>query len=170
MTRLVYAFLLSATVSSPLLAQRTQVRFETSRDTAVNEPGWSALRVAKWTSLLASTGAAVYGFTQNRVADREYEDIERLCQDEPLSCLTVPGTDQYADPALESRYQSVLQRDDRARLALLAGQVGLAATVLMFILDLPNNSTPADIPYDPRPLRVGVSNGQVLLGLSILIR
>ena len=168
--RLLICCLLSASMSTPAMAQRAQQRFEVDRDSAVNAPSWSVLRVAKWTTLLASTGAAVYGFTQNRVADREYEDIERLCQNEPVTCALKPGISEYADPALESRYQSVVDRDDRARLALLAGQIGLAATVLMFILDLPNNTTPEDIPYDPRRIRLGMRDGEVSVGLVIRVR
>ena len=168
--RLLVCCLLCVVSSTPLMAQRAQQRFDVRQDTVVNQPSWSPLRIAKWTTLLASTGAAVYGFTQNRVADREYEDIERLCQNEPITCALKPGSSEYADPALESRYQSVVDRDDRAQLALLAGQVGLAATVLMFILDLPNNTTPEDIPYEPRRIRLGVRAGEVNVGVAIQVR
>ena len=57
---------------------------------------------------------------------------------------------------MEQRYQRIVDRDDRARLALLGGQIGLAASVIMFIIDLPDRVTPEDIPYDPKPLRVGL--------------
>jgi hypothetical protein len=144
-------------VASPAGAQRSEQRFEVQQDTVTPaHGGWSVVRVAKWGALLASAGTLTYGFTQNRAADREYEDIERLCQSTPAACATKPDSDEYADPALETRYQSVVRRDDRARLALLAGQVGLAASVLLFILDLSEGSLPHDIPYDPRPLRVSV--------------
>ena len=168
--RLCAGFMLMLALTSPATAQHAATRFETRQDTTVNRPGWSVLRVAKWTSLLGSTGAAVYGFTQNRTADREYEEIERLCQNDPAACITTPGSNAYADPALEARYQSIVQRDDRARVALLAGQIGLAASVLMFILDLPENATPDDIPYDPRRLRLSVGIRQVEFGLHFETR
>jgi hypothetical protein len=109
--------------------------------------------VAKWSTLLVSTGAAAYGFNQNRVADREYEELEQICFGNPALCEREPGTDRYVDAAMESRYQEIVDRDDRARLALLAGQLGLIASIAMFIFDLPDKSTPEDIPYDPKPLR-----------------
>lgn len=134
------------------------------------EPSWSVKRVAKWGTLLASTGAVVYGFAENRSADREYEAIERLCEDSPAQCATAADTDRYLDAELEARYQSVLKRDDRAKVALVAGQVGLAASVLLFILDLPEGSSPDDIPYDPRPLQLGIRADRLHLGLRFLAR
>lgn len=149
-------------------AQLTEQRFAT-QDTVRGESraSWRALRVSKWATLLASAGAAGYGFTQNRAADREYEELERDCADAPLACVRSPDSDSYADAALESRYQRIVERDDRARVALLAGQVGVIASVVLFILDLPENTTPDDIPYDPKPLgfRLG-SNGSMQLGFT----
>jgi hypothetical protein len=152
-------------------AQRAPSRVEAAPDTVrVQRSGWSVIRVAKWTTVLASAGAAAYGFMENREADREYEDIERVCEAAPASCVTTVEGGSYADAALETRYQNVLQRDDRAQFALLAGQIGLAASVLLFILDLPESTTPDDIPYDPRPLRLDVRAGQLQLGVKLPVR
>jgi hypothetical protein len=148
--------LVSATASS-LQAQRRVATFEqdtTGRDVRF---AWRPLRIAKWTTVLVSAGAAGYGFSENRAADREYEELERICEGNPSLCEKNAGSDEYADAALEERYQRIVDRDDRARLALLAGQLGIAASVVLFILDLPDQSTPEDIPYDPKPLRFGLS-------------
>jgi hypothetical protein len=126
------------------------------------------LRIAKWTTLLVSGGAAAYGFTQNRSADREYEELERECEAQPLACLKGPDNETYANGDLEARYQRILERDDRARLALLGGQIGIAASVILFIIDLPDRTTPEDIPYDPKPYRVGLRrDGSTELALSL---
>jgi hypothetical protein len=169
--RLSLAVLMVCCVSAPAFAQRAPMRIEAAQDT-VREArgGWSVIRVAKWSAALASAGAAAYGFMENRAADREYEDIERACEAAPLACATTTEGGTYADPALETRYQSVLQRDDRAQVALLAGQIGLAASVLLFILDLPEGTTPDDIPYEPRPLRLGLRAGQVQLAVQLPVR
>lgn len=153
-------------------AQYAPHRLEARGDSAValRAAGWSPIRLAKWSTLLAATGAAVYGFMENRTADREYENIERLCEATPSQCATRPGSREYADPALESRYQKIVERDDRAKRALLASQVGLATSVLLFIIDLPEGSTPDDIPYDPRPLRFGMRTDQLELGLHFAVR
>ncbi len=126
------------------------------------------MRIAKWSTLLVSSGAAAYGFTQNRVADRDYEQLERECEADPIACLKVVGSEQYADALMEQRYQRIVERDDRARLALLGGQLGIAASVIMFIVDLPDRATPEDIPYDPKPLRFGLrSDGGTELSLRL---
>lgn len=158
-------------MAAPASAQRAPRRMESGRDTVRAAPGgWSVMRVAKWSTALASAGAAAYGFMENRSADREYEDIERVCEDSPAACATAANGGTYSDAALEARYQNVLRRDDRAQFALLAGQVGLAASVLLFILDLPEGATPDDIPYDPRPLRLDMRAGKLELGVELPIR
>jgi hypothetical protein len=129
------------------------------------------LRIAKWTTLLVSGGAAAYGFTQNRTADREYEQLERECEAQPLTCLKGPDGETYANTELEARYQRILERDDRARLALLGGQIGIAASVVMFIIDLPKHTTPEDIPYDPKAYRVGLRrDGGTELAFRLRVR
>ena len=112
------------------------------------------IRVAKWSTLTLSTGSLMYGYFQNRAADRDYADIERLCQNNPLSCARLNDTGPYADAALESRYQGVLRRDDRAKFALIAGEVGLLTSLALFIIDLPSGSTTKTIPYNPKALRL----------------
>ena len=143
---------------SPLGAQQADQRFPSEQDTVrgdIRSP-WRPLRVAKWSTLVASTAAAAYGFNQNRIADREYEELERICVGNPALCERASGSDEYADADMERRYQEIVERDDRARIALLAGQLGLIASVVMFIFDLPDKSRPEDIPYDPKPLRFGL--------------
>ena len=156
---------------TPLAAQAQEIndRFpaQDSGRVDVRYP-WRPLRIAKWSMLLIASGAAAYGFSQNRIADREYEELERECEADPPSCLQVPGSDTYADPALEQRYQDILERDDRARLALLGGQLGILASVVMFIIDLPDRETPEDIPYDPKPIRFGLRrDGGAELGVRL---
>lgn len=135
-------------------AQHVNRPFEQDTTVDVRSP-WRPLRIAKWTTFLASGGAAAFGFVQNRRADREYEQLESECLAEPANC-SVLEDGSYANAVLEDRYQRIVDRDRTARTALLAGQIGLAASVIMFIIDLPERETPEDIPYEPRPLRVGL--------------
>ncbi len=141
---------------SMLHAQHIEERF--AQDTTrhdIRSP-WRPMRLAKWTTLLVSSGAAAYGFTQNRTADREYDALERECEADPVACRKLPDSDVYEDVALEQRYQKIVDRDAHARTALLAGQIGLVATVVMFIIDIPDRESPEDIPYEPRPIRFGL--------------
>ena len=151
-------------------AQRISRPFEQERDTTVDvRSPWRPLRIAKWTTFLASGGAAAFGFVQNRRADREYEQLESECVAEPANC-SVLEDGSYSNAALEARYQRIVDRDRTARTALLAGQIGLAASVIMFIIDLPERDTPEDIPYEPRPLRVGLrSDGSTELKAHISV-
>lgn len=116
--------------------------------------GWSALRVAKWTTAGLSAGAAVFGVLNNRRADDEYEQLEALCAEEASRCgERLPGG-AYADAQVEAQYQEVRMLDRRARTGLIAGQIGFAASVVLFVLDLRNNDGPDNIPYDPRTIDI----------------
>jgi hypothetical protein len=144
--------------TSDLHAQRSTTVFQLEQDTTQDvRSAWRPMRIVKWTSLIASTGAAAYGFSQNRVADREYEQLERDCEAAPFSCAKASESGPYLDTALEQKYQRILERDEDAKVALLAGQIGIAASVIMFIIDLPDRDDPEDIPYEPRPVRFGLS-------------
>ncbi|HEX6559675.1 MAG TPA: hypothetical protein VF021_09440 [Longimicrobiales bacterium] len=162
--RIVGAALLLLGLQTSLRAQRAQPTFDAQRDSSQMRTAraWRPLRIAKWSTFAASTAAVVYGFSQNRVADREYASIEQLCKDAPDQC-TRTGTDTYADAALEARYQNVVTRDDHARLALTAGQLGIAASVLLFVLDLHDDAVPKDVPYEPRPLQLDVNQHGIML-------
>ena len=157
--------------AAPVYAQRAPARLAAAQDTMrIERGGWSLIRVAKWSTALTSASVVAYGFVQNRDADHEYEEIELMCQANEIACLTKPNSDEYADPALEARYNAILRRDDCAQLALLVGQVGLAASVLLFIIDLPKGTGTNDIPYDPSPLRLGMRAEQLELGVYLPIR
>jgi len=120
-------------------------------DTVVDAPRpFRLLRVAKWTVLAGSAAAGVWGFVQNERADEKYRELEQQCEAEPARCRRRLSDGSYEDPAFEARYQEVRSLDRESHAALLAGQVGLAASVVLFLLDLGNIRPPADIPYDPR--------------------
>lgn len=117
----------------------------------------SLLGLAKWGTLAVSAGASVYGFHVNSRADEEYREIEEICNREPARCQSRAPDGSFTDPDLEARYQGVLDKDGNARTALIMAQVGLAATVVLFILDLDGGEDPPDIPFDPP--RISVTPG-----------
>jgi hypothetical protein len=110
---------------------------------------WHALRVAKWTVAAATAGTALYGFVSHNRADDLYRELELMCVADAPRCLSRTSSGAYTDAELEARYQEMRDVDRRARSALLAGQVGVAASVVLFILDLRNRNGPANIPYEP---------------------
>ena len=168
MKRALFVLLLFGAASSLHAQQRNvslQMQDTTGRDA---RPALRPLRIAKWTTLLASAGAAAYGFSQNRVADDEYAELEQLCEGNPGLCQKAADGSAYADAGMERRYQEIVDRDRNARVALLGGQIGILASVALFILDLPKNTTPDDIPYEPRRFRVGLGrDGGAVLQLRV---
>ena len=144
-----------------------QMRTDTVTDSAsARERGWSPLRIAKWSLAGAAAGTAIYGFIHNQRADERYEALEQVCVQEPVRCGDVLATGEYADPELEAEYQAVRKMDARARTALVAGQVGVAASVVLFILDLRNGVSPENIPYEPRTIDIDRSRDG---GLSLRV-
>jgi hypothetical protein len=132
------------------------------------EPRWGALRISKWAALSATAAAAIYGVRTVQGADASYEALERACLAAAETCLGRAANGSYTDPQLEQQYQDVRRQDRRARNALLASQVGVAATVVLFILDLRHARSPADIPYEPRRWRVGATgDGRVALKVTL---
>lgn len=152
--RIVFALLLAASLPGATAAQeRTAPRLnESAQDSLITRS--PVIRVAKWTTLAASAGLLVYGISTNSEADDRYKALENTCIDTPSRCERVPGTGAMVDQDLEREYQDIVALDDRARFSLAAGQIGVLATVALFILDLPRRSGGKDIPYTPR-LRAG---------------
>jgi hypothetical protein len=129
---------------------------------------WRTLRLAKWSALGASGAAAFYGFGNNRRADEAFQGLERQCQADWDRCLDRLSTGAYRDPALEAEYQRVRRLDGRARTALVVGQIGIATSVVLFILDLRNEQPPPNIPFDASRLQLMPARaGGLSLGLSL---
>lgn len=156
-----------AAVALAAVAHTNTVKAQTTDSLKTMHRPSTTLRVAKWSTLALTTGAAAYGFSANRMADADYASLEQSCQDQRLVCARRTGA-AYADADLERRYQNVLSMDNRARTALIASQVGVAATVVMFVIDLRHNRPPKDIPYKPRALELMPrSDGGLQLRLTL---
>lgn len=153
--RTIVALLLAAILPAHAIAQeRTAPRLnQAEQDTlVVRNP---LIRVGKWAALAASAGLLVYGISTNDEADDRYSALEHICIDTPTRCERVPGSGALTDADLEREYQDIVSLDDRARLSLAAGQIGVLASVALFILDLPRRATGKDIPYTPPRFRAG---------------
>lgn len=127
-----------------------------------------SLGVAKWTTLFAAAGLAAYGFELNGEADRVYAELEEKCAARPGRCAARHADGSFVDQELEDQYQRVLRLDRRARVALVAGQLGLAASVVLFVLDIDAEGKPPDIPYVP--LRLASRADGVSLQVRVPVR
>jgi len=151
------ALLLAGLVSAPAAAQSVSRPAPASPDTTTSaaRSGFTTLRLAKWSSLAGATAAGIYGFIESGRADDRFNDLEALCDAQRVECALRTTDGAYQDPAFESLYQSVRRHDRRAHYALVAGQVGVATSVVLFLLDLGNARPPRDIPWVPRMERRG---------------
>jgi len=139
----------------PGSAQERPLRFaESAHQEDASPSPLRPIRVAKWSALTAAAGFAAYGFARSGAADDAFRDLERSCNLDRDRCHARTAGGAYADAALESRYQEVLELDQTARTALILSQVGLATSVVLFLLDLRNDRPPPDIPYVPRSLNL----------------
>lgn len=134
----------------------------TRADPEVDAGGVRPLSVAKWGSTAATAAAAVYGFSASLTADDHYARIERLCAEDASRCASRDADGGYLDPEIARLDEEASRLDRRARLALLASQVGVAASVVLFVLDLRNPGAPPNLPYIPSKVRVDFGAGGAL--------
>jgi hypothetical protein len=122
-------------------------------------------------TLLAGPGlaaaAGIYGFVESARADDRYNELESLCADNPADCQLRTADGAYQDAEFETLYQIVRRHDRRAHYALITGQVGVATSVVFFLLDLGNVRPPRDIPWVPQDLRVRRTRDGVSVGFAL---
>ena len=173
---LLVAFAAALAPVAPVAAQqRAPGRFATAESGEMpampsSAPSFRPLRIAKWGTAVFTAAVAGIGVASYMRADDRYTELERACVENPTACSQRLPSGAYADPRLEAMYQEVLRYDERARLALIGSQLGLAASVVLFILDLRGGTTPPNIPYDPRALRVAPGrDGGVEFGFGVAV-
>lgn len=111
----------------------------------------SFARYAKWPTLAAAVGFTAVAFSHNRDADRVYDALTTYCFQNPLACNVVPvgSRTRYVEDDPERLYQETLRLDRQARNWLVLGQVSLAASGVMFLIDLiSGDDGPDNIPFD----------------------
>lgn len=122
---------------------------------AFRAEGWRPLSIAKWGMLGSTAVAAVYGLSASLEADGLYDDIAAICGLDAGRCDVLPEGG-YADPEVARLDRDARKLDERARTGLLATQIGVAATLALFILDLRDGGPPPNVPYVPPQIRVGI--------------
>jgi hypothetical protein len=138
-----------------------------TQDSASRPSGLRPLRVAKWSVIVAAGSAGIYGFLQNNEADDRFRDLERLCQQQQFRCAARTVRGEYEDTEFEDLYQQVRRLDGRSHKALLFSQIGVAAGVALFLLDLANSDAPRDIPWVPANVEVEPVARRIELSLRV---
>lgn len=127
--------------------------------------GW--VSVTKWLTLAASIGLGAAGAVWHHDANDIFTQLDALCKADPDNCRERNTDGSYADPLLEDMYQTVLEKDGRARTAFVGAQVSFGVSVLLFIVDFQQDDGPGNIPYDPdkgqSPLRFTAKPGELAI-------
>lgn len=115
---------------------------------AQDVPG--AVHWGKWGVLAAGLGFVMAAGASHRDADDTYNELEQRCADIPMNCDLGPDG-EYLDPESERLYQEAIDQDDTARRWLVAAEVALIGTAVLFIWDFLRDDPPEDdtIPFTP---------------------
>jgi hypothetical protein len=162
----VAVWLLGTAPPSPLSAQKPSHERTDPPAQSLRAGGVRPLRIAKWTTLGAGIAAAGYGFAASLAADDRNEQLDRLCAAAPERCVKAPGGG-YVDEEVDRIRGETERLDRRARTALIASQLGVAASVTLFLLDLRNVGDPPNIPYGPARLRIEPGRDGVTVTLRL---
>lgn len=140
-TVLVTAILMAAG-GAPLAAQQA--------DTTAHVPWYQPVsHWAKWPALAGAVGFTTLAILRHDDADRVFNGLLDYCRAASDQCrLNAQGT--YVSSDAEALYQETLRIDRQARAWMLAGQVALAASGGMFLIDLiSGHHGPNNIPFSP---------------------
>jgi hypothetical protein len=103
----------------------------------------------KWPMLAGAVGLAVAGIAQKHDADGVYDQLQELCRADSQDCI-LDESEHYVNPDAEALYQETLRLDGKARRWMLGGEVSLALSGCMFLIDLvAGHSEPRNIPFTP---------------------
>ena len=118
------------------------------------------VRHGKWATaalFVAATGLALY---EHRTANGAFDDLRTMCGATVQCSIGQDG--RYTDPAAEAQYQEVVAGDRAARAWFISGQVALAATTVLFVVELLHTKGSKNIPYSGfivKPTRTGTRIG-----------
>ena len=107
------------------------------------------VRYGKWVLAAGAVTMNLLAAQAHNRADRAFDAIEDTCFDNSTRCLLGPDG-AYADPVMESLYQSSLDYDSEARRWLIAGETALVGATALFVLELTRKiHKPDNIPFEP---------------------
>lgn len=140
-------------LASPLVAQQSAPR---------GSP--PLIKFGKWGLLAASVAMNLLAREAHQRADEEFRFVSDACLVDRTRCTTLPDG-SYADPALESHFQSSLDYDSKARSWLVGGQTALVAAAVGFIWELTRpKGRPENIPFEPE---VSEREGATQVGIKV---
>lgn len=120
------------------------------------------VRYGKWGAAALFAGLTFMGVSEHGKANSAFRRLQSFCRTSGQCAIGPDG--RYANPAAESRYQTVVSSDRAARGWLISGQVALAGAAVLFIVELMEERGTPNIPFQglliepgPKTTRVGWS-------------
>ena len=114
-----------------------------------------AVKYGKWVLLAGSIGMNYLAVRAHNRAEDSFDVLESRCGEAQERCALGPGG-TYADPEIESLYQTSLHHDRRARLWLIGGETALAGAAALFVWELTRpRGRPHNIPFEPEVKMMG---------------
>ena len=147
-----------------MLGVTAPVAAQAPADTLYHHSSPFYVKYGKFLLLGLSAGMSIKAAKTHDKADESYDDLKRLCFDDPSRCTR--GDDgKYEDPVAEDLYQTSLHYDDQARAWLFGGEATLLGSAALFVWELtrPKNP-PKNIPFEPE---ISVVGDQTRLGFRV---
>ena len=104
-----------------------------------------AVRHGKWGAAALFVAATGIGLLEHHRANNAFDDLRTLCANAVQCNIGLDG--RYADPVAEAQYQKIVAGDRAARGWFIGGQVALAGTAALFVLELLQARGSPNIPY-----------------------
>ena len=127
---------------------------------AAPPPTTGIVRNGKWGAAALFVAATTIGFLEHNRADNAFDDLRTLCGN-AVQC-TIGPDGHYTDSAAEAQYQRIVAGDRAARSWFIGGQVALAGTAALFVIELLHARGAPNIPYSGfivKPTRDGTRIG-----------
>jgi hypothetical protein len=160
--RAVGAVLLAAAAAAhPALAQSTDAPAEPA-----GQPASPIVHYGKWGAAAMFVGFTAMGVIQHHQANTAFNDLQQYCLSSGACSLGVDG--RYTNAIAEERYARVVAGDRAARTWLISGQVALAGTTALFVLELLRERGTRNIPF--QGLIIAPSRGGTRLGWTLPFR
>ncbi|MGH7643951.1 MAG: hypothetical protein ACREMR_00055 [Gemmatimonadales bacterium] len=123
------------------------------------------VRYSRWVTAAGAVALTLLATQEHGRAERHWDRLNRICRADNTDCV-VAADGHYADPTAEAEYQATIDYDRRARGRLVAGQIALAVTVGLFIIDVGRGGGgPENIPL--APLEVTVAGDGARVGVRL---
>jgi hypothetical protein len=124
------------------------------------------VRHGKWGAAALFVAATGLGLLEHNRANNAFDDLRTMCGTTAQCSIGQDG--RYTDPVAEAQYQTIVSGDRAARSWFIGGQVALAGTAALFVIELLHARGSPNIPYSG--LLVTPTRDGTRIGLRLPIR